>query len=80
MAEIVWPQSLIDLMLEMPESEYRRIIERVRRLEVFPEMYPVRTTGQFKGCRWFLAGTWLVYYRYAEGKVYLRAIWPARAL
>jgi hypothetical protein len=80
MAEIIWPQSLIDLMLEMPETECQLIIGQVRRLETFPEMYPVRTTGQFKGCRWFVAGPWLAYYRYVEGKVYLRAVWPARTL
>lgn len=78
MAEVIWPQSLIDLMLEMPEPERERILERVSRLESFPEMYPVRATGPYRGHRWFLAGLWLVYYRFAEGRVYVRAIWPAR--
>ena len=78
MAEAVWPQSLIDLMLEMPERDREQILSRVRRLESFPEMYPVRAKGPYRGLRWFLAGPWLVYYRFAEGKVYLGTIWPAR--
>lgn len=78
MAEVIWPQSLIDLMLEMPEPERERILERVSRLESFPEMYPVRATGPYRGHRWFLAGPWLVYYRVVEGKVHVRVIWPAR--
>jgi len=78
MAEVVWPQSIIDFMLEMPEPEREAILQKARRLESFPEMYPVRATGPYRGCRWFLAGPWLVYYRFTEGKVYLRALWPAR--
>ncbi len=78
MAEIVWPQSLIDLMLEMPEPDREEILSRVRRLELFPEMYPVRATGPYRGLRWFVAGSWLVYYRFDAGKIYVRVIWPAR--
>jgi plasmid stabilization system protein ParE len=77
MAEVVWPQSLIDLMLEMPEAEIQQIMAKVRRLETFPEMYPVRTSGSFRGHRWFFTGSWVVYYRFVEGKVYVRALWPA---
>ena len=82
MAEVIWPQNLIDHIidhtLEMPDPECRRVFEKVTRLEAFPEMYPVRTSGPFRGHRWFVAGPWLVYYRVVEGKVYMRAIWPAR--
>ena len=78
MAEVIWPQSLIDFMLELPEPERARILEKTKRLETFPEMYSIRAEGPFRGYRWFFAGSWLVYYRVVEGTVYLRAIWPAR--
>jgi hypothetical protein len=78
MAEVIWPQSLIDLMLEMPDPECKSILEKVSRLEAFPEMYPIRSGGPFRGHRCLLAGPWLIYYRVIEEKVYLRAIWPAR--
>lgn len=78
MAEVVWPQSLIDLMLEMPEPEREEILSRVRRLELFPEMYPLRAAGPYRGPRWFVAGSWLVYYRFVAGTVHVRVIWPAR--
>ena len=82
MAEVVWPQNLIshiiDHMLEMPDPECRQILDKVTRLEAFPEMYPVRTSGSFRGHRWFIAGPWVVYYHVVEDKVYMRALWPAR--
>jgi hypothetical protein len=78
MAEVVWPQSLVDLMLELPERDREPILTRVKRLESLPEMYPVRATEPYRGLRWFVAGQWLVYYRFTEGKVYVRTIWPAR--
>ena len=78
MAEVIWPQNLIDLILEMPDRERELIFQKVARLEAFPEMYPVRTSGPFRGHRWFVTGPWLVYYRVMEGKVYMRALWPAR--
>jgi len=78
MAEVIWPQRLVDLVLEMPDRERAPIFQKVAHLEAFPEMYPVRTFGPFRGHRWFLAGSFLVYYQVVEDKVYLRAIWPAR--
>ena len=82
MAEVVWPQNLIshiiDHMLEMPDPECRQILDKVTRLEAFPEMDPVRTSGPFRGHRWFIAGPWVVYYRVVEDMVYMRALWPAR--
>jgi hypothetical protein len=78
MAEVVWPQSLIDHLLEMPERERAQILDKTRVLENFPEMYAVRPTGPFRGHRCFIAGQWIVYYRVIENAVYLRAIVPAR--
>ena len=78
MAEVIWPQRLVDLVLEMPDRERDQIFQKVTALERFPEMYPVRTFGPFRGHRCFVAGPWLIYYRVVEGNVYLRALWPAR--
>jgi hypothetical protein len=77
-AEIIWPQSLVDLLLEMPDRERDQIFRKVSRLEEFPEMYPIRTHGPFRGHRWFVAGEWLIYYRVLDDQVILRAIYPAR--
>ena len=78
MAEVIWPQRLVDLVLEMPDREREQIFQKIAHLEAFPEMNPVRTFGPFRGHRCVVAGPWLIYYRVMEGKVYLRAIWPAR--
>ena len=69
MAEVIWPQTLVDLVLELPDREREQIFQNVARLEAYPEMYPVRTTGPFRGLRFVLAGPWLIYYRYVDGKV-----------
>jgi hypothetical protein len=79
MAEIVWPQTVIDAMLELPEKDFGVIIRKAGMLRRFPEMYPIRGRGRFRRCRWFLAGKWIVYYQFAGAKVFMRAVWPARS-
>lgn len=78
MAEIVWPQSILDILLELPEQERELILEKVDQLERFPHMYPVRSSGRYRRHRWFLAANWLVYYRVMGDTVYIRGLWPAR--
>ena len=79
MAEIVWPQSVVDAMLELPEEDFGVIVRKAEMLRRFPEMYPIRGRGRFRRCRWFLAGKWIVYYQFAEEKVFMRAVSPARS-
>lgn len=78
MARVIWPESLLEVLGEMPARERELILDKVRALERFPRMYPVRGRGRFRQHRWFLAGNWLVYYRAVERTVYIRALWPAR--
>lgn len=78
MAEVIWPQHLVDLVLEMPDRERDLIFRKIANLESFPEMYPVRASGPFRGLRFLVASSWLIYYRVVNDKVYLRAIYPAR--
>jgi hypothetical protein len=78
MARIIWADTVRDLFLELPESERSVILEHFKYLKLFPHMYPVRMKGRrFRRHRWFLAGNWLVYYRVADGTIYIRGIWPA---
>ena len=78
MARVVWPQTALDLLLELPGRERELMLDKVGRLRRFPRMYPVRTKGRFRRHGWFLAGNWLVYYRVVEQTVYIRGLWPAR--
>jgi hypothetical protein len=77
-AEIVWPQAVVDAMLDLPGKEFDLIVRKAENLRRFPKMYPLRSKGRFRRCRWFLAGRWIVYYQVSEGTVYMRAVWPAR--
>jgi len=79
MAEIVWTQTIVDATLELPGEDFGVIVRKAEMLRRFPEMYPIRGRGRFRRCRWFLAGKWIVYYQVAAGKVFMRAVWPARS-
>lgn len=78
MAQVVWPQTILEVLEELPEKEQKLILEKAEALSRFPRMYPVRGKGRFRQHRWYLAGKWLVYYRVVGRTVYVRALWPAR--
>ncbi len=78
MAEIVWPERVLDVYFELPDREQAMIQDRLKLIASFPEMYAVRGSGRFRGNRHFVAGSWVVYYKYRGGTVYVRGLWPAR--
>jgi mRNA-degrading endonuclease RelE of RelBE toxin-antitoxin system len=78
MVRIIWPKRVLDALEEIPERDRDLVLEKTEYLETFPEMYPRRLKGPFRRYRWFLAGNWLIYYRFVDDAVYIRAIWPAR--
>jgi hypothetical protein len=43
----------------------------------FPQIYPLRGKGRFRGYRCFHAGNWLVYYKVVDDIVHIRGLWPA---
>jgi hypothetical protein len=77
--EVIWTRSVWELFGELPVQERELILDRMKYLREFPQMYPVRIKGRrFRRHRWFEAGNWLVYYRVVESTIYIRGIWPAR--
>ena len=78
MAKVIWPNYLLELLLELPSKDADLILEKTRALKRFPRMYPIRTKGRFRRHRWLLAGRWIVYCRVADGIVHIRALWPAK--
>lgn len=78
MAEVLWPESVLVVLLELPEREREIILEKVSLLEQFPRMFPVRMKGRFRNHRWFSAQNWIVYYRVSDDMIYIRGLWPAR--
>ena len=75
---IVWSYDLFSLLEEMSAEQREAILERIDLLAHFPHLYPVRTRGRFRGHRWFVAGDWIVYYKFVEGTIHIRGMWPAR--
>jgi hypothetical protein len=78
MAKVVWPESILDILLELSERERELILDKTDQPEHFPHLYPVRASGRFRRHRWFLAAEWIVYYRVVRNTVYIRGIWPDR--
>lgn len=78
MLRIVWPQTILEVLADLPTKERDLILEEVDRLERFPHMYPLRGKGRFRRYRWFFVANWLVYYRVVGDEVYIRALWTAR--
>ena len=78
MAEVLWSESVLEVLLEFPEREREIILEKVSSLEQFPRTFPVRMKGRFRNHRWFLAQNWILFYRVSDDAVYIRALWPAR--
>jgi len=78
MARIDWPIYVLDLLAELPARDADLIFEKVRMLERFPRMYPIRIKGRFRRYRWLLAGRWLVFHRVIGDIVYIRGVWPSQ--
>ena len=78
MANVHWPESVLEVLAELPERERDIIIEKTTLLERSPRMFPMRMKGRFRNHRWFLAQNWIVYYRVHKRGVYIRGLWPAR--
>jgi hypothetical protein len=77
-AAVFWPESVLEILAEIRPDELDKIDRDVALLERFPRMYPVKRSGLYRGHRWFACGNWLVFYRFASGKVFIRGVWPAR--
>ncbi len=78
MAEVLWPERVLEVLLELPEREREIILRKVSLLEEYPRMFPVRMKGRFRSHRWLLAHNRIVYYRVSDDTVYIRGLWPAR--
>lgn len=78
MLPLLWPERLLAVLCELHPREQELIREREPLIEKFPEMFPVRRVGPFKGCRYFVARHWMVYYRVRKDAIYIRALRPAR--
>jgi hypothetical protein len=58
MLEIRWTESVWEVFKELPARDQVPILKSLGVLPLLPEMYPIRRTGDFVGCRYFVAGEW----------------------
>ena len=56
MSHIEWLQPVFELYEELPTKDQIQIQEKLSLLEHFPDIYPFRSSGRFRGHRSFVAG------------------------
>ncbi|MGH9444485.1 MAG: hypothetical protein ACRD3O_01930 [Terriglobia bacterium] len=78
MIPVIWPERLLAVLCHLDPREQELIREKEPLLEQFPNMYPVRRTGPFAGCRCFVAHQWTICYQVRRDAVYIRALRPVR--
>jgi plasmid stabilization system protein ParE len=77
--KIEWLKSVAELFnQELPTRDQLEILKRLALLAQFPDMYPLRRSGRFRGHRSFVAGNYLVFYKHIGDTVWVRGLWPAR--
>lgn len=62
MPRLVWSSEAVRILATLPPPVQIDILSKSRPLAEFPEMYPVRRRGRYRGQRFFVAFEWLVYY------------------
>jgi len=75
---LVWSAEAVRILASLPSPVRADILLKSRHLGEFPEMYPVRRRGQFRGQRFFVPFEWLVYYAVHRGLVAITTIGHGR--
>ena len=71
MAKVEWLEPVLELFEEeLPTKDQIEIVKRLALLEQFPDMYPLRRSGPFRGHRSFVAGNYLVFYKHVGDTVW----------
>jgi len=78
MPRLVWSSEADRILATLPLPVQTDIILKSRMLGEFPEMYPVRRRGRFRGQRFFVSFEWLVYYMIQRDLVAITTIGHAR--
>ncbi len=78
MPRVVWSHEAVRIIATLPLPAQVDILAKARLLSEFPEMYPARRRGRFRGQRFFVAYEWLVYYVIQQDAVAITSIGHAR--
>ncbi len=62
MSRLVWSREAVRIVATLPLPVRNDIVSKTRLLADFPEMYPVRRRGQFRGQRLGASSDWIAYY------------------
>lgn len=78
MARLVWSPEATRILASLPLPVRVDILSKSQHLVDFPEMYPVRRRGRYRGHRFFVSFEWLVYYTVERDLVAIPTIGHAR--
>jgi plasmid stabilization system protein ParE len=59
---LVWSPEAVSILATLRPPVRNEILVRAAPLADFPEMYPIRRRGRFRGQRFFASFDWIVYY------------------
>jgi len=59
---LAWSLEAVRNLATLPLPVRGDILSKARLLADFPEMYPIRRRGRFRGQRFFTSFDWMVYY------------------
>ena len=60
---IVWTSTALGGLADVPSVVGAAILRKVKLAGKFPDMFPERQRGRYRGYRWFPVGDWLVIYQ-----------------
>lgn len=72
--KIVWTATALRHLDAVPRAPAEQILDKLETAARYPEMYPIRQRGRYRGYRWFPAGAWLVFYELVEETLAVRGI------
>jgi len=75
---VLWTDTALDGLAEVPASTGQEILRKIRSARRFPNMYPARQRGRYRGYRWFPAGEWLVFYQVTGKRLIVMGILHGR--
>jgi plasmid stabilization system protein ParE len=72
--KILWTETALRHLEEVPRRPAEQILARLETASQFPQMFPARQRGRYRGYHWFPAEDWLVFYSIVDESLIVRGI------
>jgi plasmid stabilization system protein ParE len=72
--KILWTETALRQLDGVPLVPAEQILVKIELAAQYPDMFPVRGRGRYRGYRWIAVGPWVVFYEADADAVVVRAI------